>query len=49
MKSTTFDLFTLNHLILWIIIGYLFPNRYYLACTEWRVFPHLIAVLALLT
>lgn len=27
----TVDLFTLNHILLWIFIGYLYPNRYYLA------------------
>lgn len=31
MKSTTFDIFTINHLILWTVIGYLYPNKYYLA------------------
>ena len=31
MKSTTFDLFTLNHLFTWVIIGNLFPNKYELA------------------
>lgn len=27
----TVDLFTLNHILLWIFIGYLYPNHYYLA------------------
>lgn len=27
----TMDLFTLNHILLWIFIGYMYPNRYYLA------------------
>ena len=45
MKSTTFDLFTLNHLILWIIIGYLVPNKYYLALflgILWELFERYI-------
>jgi hypothetical protein len=27
----TMDLFTINHILLWIFIGYMYPNRYYLA------------------
>ena len=45
MKSTTFDLFTLNHLILWIIIGYFFPNKYYLALflgIVWELFERYV-------
>jgi hypothetical protein len=27
----TVDLFTLSHILLWIFIGYFYPNHYYLA------------------
>jgi hypothetical protein len=45
MRSTTFDFFTLNHFILWVILGYLFPNQYYLALflgVLWELFERYI-------
>ena len=44
-KSTTIDIFTLNHIILWIIIGYIYPNKYYLALflgILWELFERFI-------
>jgi hypothetical protein len=31
MKSVTIDLMTFNHFIIWFAIGYIYPNKYYLA------------------
>ena len=45
MKSTTIDLFTFNHFILWLVIGYIYPNKYYLALflgILWEVFERFI-------
>ena len=30
MKSTTIDWFTLHHILLWLIVGFFYPNNYYL-------------------
>ena len=41
----TMDLFTLNHILLWIFIGYVYPNRYYLALflgILWELFERFI-------
>ncbi len=41
----TVDLFTLNHILLWIGIGYAYPNKYYLALflgILWELFERFI-------
>ena len=41
----TVDLFTLNHILLWIGIGYVYPNKYYLAFflgILWELFERFI-------
>ena len=41
----TVDLFTLNHILLWIGIGYAYPNKYYLAFflgILWELFERFI-------
>jgi hypothetical protein len=41
----TIDLFTLNHILLWIFIGYVYPNKYYLALflgILWKLFERFI-------
>jgi hypothetical protein len=44
-KSNTIDILTLNHMILWAIIGYFYPNNYYLALfigILWELFERYI-------
>jgi hypothetical protein len=41
----TMDLFTINHILLWIFIGYMYPNRYYLALflgILWELFERFV-------
>jgi hypothetical protein len=45
MKSNTIDLMTFNHFIIWLAIGYIYPNNYYLALffgILWEVFERLV-------
>lgn len=45
MKSATVDILTLNHLLIWIGLGYLYPNKYYLALfigILWELFERYI-------
>ncbi len=44
-KSKTIDILTLNHLLLYVIIGYVYPNSYYLALLLsilWEIFERYI-------
>ena len=41
----TMDLFTINHILLWIFIGYVYPNKYYLALflgILWELFERFV-------
>ena len=45
MKSTTIDWFTLHHILLWLIVGFFYPNNYYLVLflgILWELFERYI-------
>jgi hypothetical protein len=45
MKSTTIDLFTLNHILLWLVVGFFYPSNYYLVLflgILWELFERYI-------
>ena len=44
-KSKTIDLFTLNHILMWIVIGYIYPSKYYSALflgILWEIFEQFV-------
>jgi hypothetical protein len=45
MKSNNIDIFHINHLLLWIILGILFPNKYiyaFVLSILWEIFEILL-------
>lgn len=45
MKSATFDIFIINHMIFWCIIGYFYPNKYFIVIVLgilWELFEKFI-------
>ena len=44
-ESKTLDVFTFNHILLWVIIGFIYPKKYYLALflgILWELFERFI-------
>jgi len=45
--SQNLDIMTINHFIIWLIIGYLFPNRYilvFILSITWEILERLVVI-----